>query len=252
MGQVVVSIVSHGHGAMLPALLKDLRGCPEVSQVIVTRNIPESWAGGEAAENLLLIDNPAPRGFGANHNAAFRHVDMPYFAVLNPDVRLETNPFPILLDGIRSTGAALCAPAVVNASGDLEDSARYFPTVGRLTSKMLGMQDGRVVYNLGEQARPVPWVGGMFMLFPSEDFSAVKGFDEKFFLYYEDVDLCARLWLARRRVVLCPAASVVHNARRASRKNIRHMYWHIASMARYFAKAAVWTVQGRRPGKGVK
>lgn len=252
MGPVVVSIVSHGHGAMLPALLGDLRACSEISQIIVTRNIPELWAVDEAAENLLVIDNPSPRGFGANHNAAFRHVDAPYFAVLNPDVRIGANTFSLLVDCIQSNGAALCAPAVVNVFGELEDSVRYFPTLGGLALKMLGAQDGRVVYTLGEHARPVPWVGGMFMLFRSEDFLAVKGFDEKFFLYYEDVDLCARLWLAGRRVVLCPAVSVVHDARRASRKNVRYMCWHIASVTRYFAKTAAWALQGNMPTKRVK
>lgn len=55
----------------------------------------------------------------------------------------------------------------------------------------------------------------------------------------EDVDLCARLWRSGRRVMLCPAVRVVHDARRASRRDLRHMRWHAASMARYFRKHAL-------------
>ena len=59
----------------------------------------------------------------------------------------------------------------------------------------------------------------MFMLVRSADYMAVGGFDEGFFLYYEDVDICARLWRSGRKVVICPEAIVVHDARRASRYN---------------------------------
>lgn len=83
---------------------------------------------------------------------------------------------------------------------------------------------------------------GIFMLFSAKDFRAVDGFDEKYFLYYEDVDICARLWKAGRHVLACPKALVIHEARRTSRKNFHYMQWHMMSMARYF-----WKHWGRLP-----
>jgi N-acetylglucosaminyl-diphospho-decaprenol L-rhamnosyltransferase len=80
------------------------------------------------------------------------------------------------------------------------------------------------------------WVAGMCMFFDSAVFRALKGFDEGFFLYYEDVDICARVWRSGSVVVACPAASVTHDAQRASRRQWRHMRWHAQSMARYFWK----------------
>lgn len=57
-----------------------------------------------------------------------------------------------------------------------------------------------------------------------------------YFLYYGDADICAGLWKARRRVFACPQVTVVHNAQRASRRDLRHMRWHLLSMTRYFRK----------------
>lgn len=80
------------------------------------------------------------------------------------------------------------------------------------------------------------------MLFRSEDFRRLQGFDEKFFLYYEDVDICARAWKSGMKVLACPSVSVIHDAQRASRRNLQHMKWHAASMMRYF-----WKHAGRLP-----
>lgn len=236
MHSITVSIVSHGHGTLLPALLSDLAACPEVAAVIITRNIPEPTLESVKPGWLTFIDNPQPKGFGANHNAAFRNAQTPYFAVLNPDIRFTGNPFPVLLEAVEKEGVALSAPAVLNVAGGLEDSARHFPSLIDLVLKALHRYDGRLQYVLGDPPLPAPWVAGMFMLLRSKDYAAVAGFDEGFFLYYEDVDLCARIWGSGRRVLLCPRAHVVHDARRASRRNPRHMLWHAASLARYMRK----------------
>ena len=76
------------------------------------------------------------------------------------------------------------------------------------------------------------------MLFDSEAFRALKGFDERFFLYYEDVDICARVWQSGAMAVGYAAATITHDARRASRREWQHMRWHAQSMARYFWKYA--------------
>lgn len=236
MKPVTVSIVSHGHGALLPGLLSDLATCPEIERVIITRNIPGREVAGVTPGRVLVIDNPRPKGFGANHNAAFRNSSTPYFAVINPDIRFGQNPFPALLNSMKNENVALCAPCVVNPEGELEDSARQFPTVLGLAKKILGGHDGRLQFTLGETPRSVPWIAGMFMLFRSADYAAVSGFDEGYFLYYEDVDLCARLRKSGRDLMLCPEVWVEHDARRASHSNLRHLGWHLASVVRYVLK----------------
>jgi GT2 family glycosyltransferase len=212
--------------------------CPEVTRVILTGNIPESLPEMPAAfgGSITRIENARSRGFGANHNTAFSYCDTAHFCVLNPDIRLPANPFPVLLETIEERRAALVGPAVVSSSGHLEDSVRHFPTPVSLLAKVFGGRDGRYVFHVGDPPFRPDWVGGMFMLFRAEDFRRVRGFDERFFLYYEDVDICARLWTARRQVLACPQAQVVHDAQRASHRDLRHLRWHLSSLARYLWK----------------
>jgi GT2 family glycosyltransferase len=75
----------------------------------------------------------------------------------------------------------------------------------------------------------------MFMLFRSAVFAELQGFDERYYLYYEDVDLCRRLRGRGYDVRLVPSVSATHDARRESRRSLRHLRWHIASMLCYFA-----------------
>ena len=235
---ITVSIITHGHSAMVAPLLYDLMQCPEVTRVVLTHNVPEAAVAiPEAlAAKLISLDNPVPKGFGANHNAAFRYCQTTYFCVLNPDIRLHTNPFPALLAVLKKTNAGAVAPISVNAQGVIEDSVRHFPRPHSLAAKAFRLADGRYRSKPGAESFAADWVSGMFMLFRSTDFKAVHGFDEKYFLYYEDVDICARLWKAHRRVFACPQVTVVHNAQRASRRDLRHLRWHLLSMARYFHK----------------
>ena len=220
---------------MVASLVRQLDACPEVTQIILTRNIAEPWLlqpGGK----LEVIDNKVPLGFGANHNQAFRHSRERFFCVLNPDVELADNPFPILSACLASRRAALVAPLVLSPEGIVEDSARHFPTGRSLFLKALGLADGRYPAVSGQAPFFAEWVAGMFMLFDRAAFECVAGFDEDFFLYYEDVDICVRLWTAGFSVMACPNVSIVHAAQRDSRRRPRYLRWHLASLARYFRK----------------
>ncbi len=232
---IAVSIVSHGQGDMVEKLVASLLLCHEVRQIIVTQNIPEA-VNLPVEERVQLIDNAVPRGFGANHNSAFEFCRQPFFCVLNPDITLIDNPFLTLIKVMRASGATLTAPLILSPKGRVEDSVRRFPTISSLCSKGLGGKDGRYSIALNDPSFYPEWVAGMFMLFRSESFSSLKGFDESFFLYYEDVDICVRLWKAGMRIVVCTTVSVIHDARRASRHEFQHMKWHAVSMLKYFWK----------------
>lgn len=237
---ISISIVSHDQGNLVGALLDDLAryGDPARIEVILTKNVPERlpFVAEDAPYPIRGVENVVPKGFGANHNAAFRLARGEWFCVMNPDIRLNGNPFPVLLKEIERQDAAVISPAVLSSTGQLEDSVRRFPTPLSLAGKVLGRNDGRYPFVIGDETFSADWVGGMFMLFRSEDYRRVGGFDEDFFLYYEDVDICARLWKAGRRVLACPRAQVIHDARRTSRRDLRYMRWHAASLARYLGK----------------
>lgn len=237
---ISISIVSHTQGELLDKVIEDLvRLCSGTRiEVLLTKNVPEPLPFDIAALPfpVMVIENPCPRGFGANHNAAFRCASGEFFCVMNPDIRLHENPFPTLLEEFARHSAAVVAPAVLNPAGKIDDSIRRFPTPLGLVARLLSLGDGRHPFALGDETFTAEWAAGMFMLFRAEDYRAVGGFDEGFFLYYEDVDICARLWKAGRPILACPKIQVEHDARRASRKNFRYMKWHLASMARHFLK----------------
>lgn len=232
---ITVSIVSHGHGDMVNRLVKQLLQYPEVTSVIVTRNIADT-SDLLSDERVSVIDNPLPMGFGENHNKAFRQVRSPYFLVLNPDVCFLDNPFSVLLNSFSDEAVAVCAPSIVSPVGLIEDHVRQFPSPRGLIRKLWGYDDSRVDYAPDSPPLAVPWVAGMFMLFRTDAFRDIGGFDEGYFLYYEDVDVCVRLWRDNRKVILVPRVSVAHDARRASRRSFQYMRWHAASMTRYFLK----------------
>lgn len=235
---LTISVVSHGHAALLRGCLEDLAAFPEVRRVVLTLNIPEPELDipAKLADRLVVVENAVPRGFGENHNAAFTQCETSYFCVLNPDVRCPSNPFPILIRELANQNVALVAPAVLAKNGRMEDSIRHFPHPLNLFFKALGWSDGRYSYELAAPPFPADWVAGMFMLFRAKDYRRIGGFDEKFFLYYEDVDICARLWKIGKRVLACPKAQVIHDARRASRHDFQHMGWHAGSLLRYLHK----------------
>lgn len=222
---------------MVASLLGDLSRCSGVERVVVIQNIPEDDipCPESLLPRVLLIRNAQPLGFAANHNQAFRRCETALFAVLNPDIRLTDDPFPQLALALETAGGGVIAPAVRNPDGSIEDSARYFPTPLRLLRKLMRLGDGRIT---PKSLAPldVDWVAGMFLLFPAATFRDIGGFDEDFFLYYEDVDICARLWRSGRRVILHPGVTAIHAAQRASRRKLRYMKWHLFSMVRYFGK----------------
>ncbi|HEX4329600.1 MAG TPA: glycosyltransferase family 2 protein [Burkholderiales bacterium] len=233
---LAISIVSHGHGALVEDLLRDLGEQVRVPfRIFLTLNLPEPDPPAPEALRAVLhiIRNPFPRGFGANHNAAFRLAGPGYFCVLNPDVRLKSDPFPALLAELAEVRVGVAAPAIFDAGGRPEANARRFPTPLSILRKAL-FGAPAAGYEFGAQGLAVDWVSGVFMLFSSQTYAELGGFDQRYFLYYEDVDLCARLRRAGYVTRLVPSARAIHAARYDSHRRLRYLLWHLASMLRFF------------------
>jgi GT2 family glycosyltransferase len=234
-----VSVVSHGQARLVNQFLDDLgRHCPTPVALVLTQNVdePTPFATDRVRVPVEVIVNAAPKGFGANHNAAFARCRTPFFCVANPDIRLAADPFPALLDALADGQSGVAGPLVRAPGGGVEDSARRFPTPGILIRKLL-RDRRRPDYPTDQGTIAVDWVAGMFMLFRGEAFAAVRGFDERYFLYYEDADICRRLRSAGRSVVYVPGAEVVHDARRASRRDARLALHHAASAWRFMRRS---------------
>jgi N-acetylglucosaminyl-diphospho-decaprenol L-rhamnosyltransferase len=245
---VSISVVSHAQVGMVVALLTDLKKqCGDtLFEVILTHNLPENLPFDVDAFpfRTKLITNAAAKGFGANHNQASKEATGKYFCVMNPDIRLMVNPFPALLAHLKNSTAGVIAPLVLGTEGKLEDSARPFPSPLGILRKILG--DSKPDYGIEEVPFRPDWVGGMFMLFPMHVFERLGGFDERYFLYYEDVDICARMRMRGYQVAVCADAKVIHNAQRSSHKSLKYTLWHLRSMMRFFF-SPVYRQVHRRP-----
>lgn len=144
----------------------------------------------------------------------------------------------------------LAAPCIHNPSGQLEDSARKFPTPWRIAHRVLTRRRTRD-YAAPSTALHPDWVAGMFLLLRTPVYREMGGFDEKYFLYYEDVDLCARIRLAGLDIVQLPLPGVVHDAQRASHRDPKYLRWHVGSMLRFFCSRVFMRLQWRRlTGRG--
>lgn len=229
---ITISIVSHGHGEMVGKLVTQLQKIETVSQIILTLNIPE-FLQIKNKDKLTIVHNDIPFGFGANHNKAFKLCTKAFFCVLNPDIEFVQDPFPTMLECIAQKNISLAAPIIISPSGEIEDSVRTFPTWSSLLRKLFFSFEGRWPLVMDKSVNYPDWVAGMFMLFPSSAYKEVGGFDERYFLYYEDVDICRRVRNHGYEIGLCTKVKAVHDAQRTSRKNIKFLVWHVKSMFRF-------------------
>lgn len=235
---LTLSIVSHQQIDLIKELLNDLESNSIRNiRVILTLNMFETLPFQTSSYSfpIQIIYNKIPKGFGANHNQAFENCNTPYFCVLNPDIRLQDNPFLQLIDELNKQSSALIAPKVSNPEGAVEDSVRKFPTPLSILKKIV-QKNRSADYPTNHVIVNPDWVGGMFMLFRSEAFKQIGGFDQRYFLYYEDVDICRTLHQTGNSIIYTPNTSVIHAARRTSHKKLRYLILHLTSMLRFFIK----------------
>ncbi len=245
---ITLSIVSHGQNALVNQLLEDIqRYCADRVALVLTENIPDSTplATGALTCPVERTLNNHVKGFGANHNAAFSRCRTPFFCVANPDIRLPSDPFPSLLPALADSGVAVAGPLVRSPDGRIEDSARQFPTVTSLLRKFL-VDRREPDYPTDRGPLRVDWLAGMFMLFRGDAYRSIGGFDEAYFLYYEDVDLCHRLAATGKAAVYEPRTEIIHDARRASRREPGLALHHLRSSLRF-----LWRHHLARRGSGI-
>ncbi|KQU86879.1 glycosyl transferase [Variovorax sp. Root318D1] len=238
---ITVSIVSHGQLALVLPLLEQLDRFSRAStaKVVLTINIPEpdlldgrKW--GFAVER---IENASPKGFGANHNQAFERCDTPWFLVLNPDIRFDNDVLAPLV-AQAAPDAGLLTPRILEPDKSTPEQHRAIITPLEILTRR---KPGYV--------RPaVPdWIPGLFMLFRSAAYREIGGFDERFFMYGEDFDICARTQLAGWKLQVGEDLLARHEAQRASRSSKKHLYWHVTSLLKVWSSAVFWRYLRARP-----
>lgn len=253
-GAVFVSLVSHGHGELvmesLHSLAASVSGSAVNMRVLLTFNLPEpSLQAAVQAQDwpfeVVWIHNASPLGFGANHNQAFARMaaaqgQPDWFVVMNPDIFWPSNAAGFWLGLSRwPADVGLVCPDQVDVTGLQQDFARRLMTPWGLALRVLRRALGTAPSGVAPQVDQADWVNGACMVWRGSAFAQLRGFDERYFMYCEDTDICLRLHLAGGR--MCGAGvSVVHDAQRQTGHSSRHLRWHLASLLRLWCSGAFW------------
>jgi N-acetylglucosaminyl-diphospho-decaprenol L-rhamnosyltransferase len=261
--------------------VKDVPAPSDVSAVIVSYNVRDlllkciASLRADGIEHIVVVDNASKDGsaeaarradpavdvlaldenlgFGAGANRGVARTSTPYVGILNPDLEVEPGATKALVDVLdRLPDVGIVAPRIQTPDGQLYPSVRTFPDMvdaaghaflhfvwrSNPFSRRYKMLDWD-----HDVAADVDWVAGTHLVVRRTAWDEVGGFDEGFFMYLEDVDLCWRLGRAGWRVRYEPEARVVHAIGRSTDQTpYRMIAEHHRSLLRYAGK----TTRGAR------
>jgi GT2 family glycosyltransferase len=223
-------IVNFNSGGSLARCLDSIKDHASDASVLVIDNA--STDGSElAAERwgspVVLQKNGQNVGFARAVNQGLARTNGEFVAFLNPDCELRSNVFDVLAAQLAShPECAIAGPRILDDDGGIQGSARGDPTMltglfGRttlLTRLFSGSQlaQRNVRADLVTESGEVDWVSGACMLARREALSTVDGFDERYFLYWEDADICRRLRNRGYTVRYVPHGTVTHRVGQSS------------------------------------
>ena len=259
-----VSIVLHrGNLDHLRATLAGLSvailaAVPDAHVYLIDQSLDQSYS--EAAKAVcgeilhprgvqwLYLEPNENAGYGAGHNIVLTRDLGRYHLILNPDVELPANWLAESLFFLEANPqVVLYASRGMNGRGEEEYLAKRYPTVGVLLLRAFGTEwlrnrfrkqlDHYELRDLSAEpsVQDVPLLSGCCLIAKTDALQSVNGFDERFFLYFEDYDLAMRM-RGLGRVVRAGALQFVHHGGQASKKGLRHIMWFIAGGMRFFSR----------------
>ena len=264
--QVSVLIVSYNVRSKLQRCLTSLRraaGHVLRDIVVVDNASPDASASMVAANfpDVKLIAWANNRGFSAAVNAAAARAEGDAFLLLNPDTELPAGALPRMLAALQQhPQAAAVGFRQVDAAGRFQLAVGPQPSLWsellrRTVQRRLDAGSALTGWALDRwlrSARPVPWVAGSSLLVGRTAFEEVGGFDERFFLYFEDIDFCLRLAQKGGLVYYDPSVTLLHHrgvsaataqaaAARAYRQSqVRFWSLHSGPWQHLFMRGYVW------------
>ena len=243
-----VSIVTYcpdWPGEVLP-LVEELQKVQALHRVYVVDNSPEPFAI-RVSDRVQYIHTGKNLGYGKAHNIALResiYDQVPLHLVMNSDILVKAADIDTLCAFVLSQPAVgHLMPRVVNPDGELQHLCKMLPTpldvFGRrfLPAAWMRKRNARYELHDADYSRPmnVPYLSGCFMLLRTEAVQKARLFDERYFMYPEDIDL-TRTIHRDYLTLYYPAITIVHNHKKASYQSWRMLWVHIVNMCRYFNK----------------
>lgn len=247
--EVAAVIVSYNVRDLLVQCIASLRA-DGVGHIVVVDNDSgdgSAEAARRADPDVEVIALDRNVGFGSGANLGVARTTAPYVAILNPDLEVEPGATKTLVDVLdQDPTLGIAAPRIVTPDGRLYPSARRFPDMvdaaGHAFLHFVWRSNPfsrryRMLDWDHTDAADVDWVAGTHFVVRRAAWDEVGGFDEGFFMYLEDVDLCWRLKAKGWRVRYEPAARVVHAIGRSTDQTpYRMIAEHHRSLLRYAGK----------------
>ena len=187
-------------------------------------------------------------GFGAAHNLILHKIkeNSDFHLVLNPDVFFNDSVVPNLITELKKDDdVIMIAPKVLFLNGAHQYSCRRYPSIIELVVRrfyFLKPVFKSIVYK-GEYrekdlTKPffAEYLAGCFQLYKTSEFIKLNGFDERYFLYMEDVDICKKIDIIGKKKLYYPKEEIVHILKQGSLKNINLFFNHLFSAIKYFLK----------------
>ncbi|MFW5713675.1 MAG: glycosyltransferase family 2 protein [Brevefilum sp.] len=255
MSKLAVITINHQHGAMIKKTIESLVsvGYDQHFDLFVINNLKDepttTWLK-EAVPGVRVMLNKNPRGFASNINQVIRdHPNFEYYLLLNPDVICLPGMIDKLIQTMEANlqiGAA--GPQLLDMDGAIQPSRRRFATFAVLMMRALHLDslfnrlpavDNYLMNNdTFDPVTEVDWITGAVMLLRKAALDEIGLFDERFFLYFEDEDLCCRMWQNGWKVCYIKGAQAYHAHLAEGRKKIlsKANFRHIASAFKMLAK----------------
>ncbi|MBT3293216.1 glycosyltransferase family 2 protein [Candidatus Peregrinibacteria bacterium] len=202
-------------------------------------------------ESVSIVEVPQHRGFGRGNNYASEFAKGEYFLVINPDNILEKEGLSKMVSILETDDSiGLIAPKLVYPDGTIRDSFRPFPRAFDVCIKRTPLRHlfpNRMKEYTGggivpETETDYDWIAGACFLMKSSLYKDLEGFDPRFFLFFEDIDLCRRIWDKGKRVVFSPNIIAKDGKERLSQGGLitfftkKTVRFHIKSAFQYFWK----------------
>lgn len=242
-------IVTYNSALPLAALTRSQTTLAAFSRVLVVDNASSDDTRLVAQAAGLEVKQLARNvGFGAAANVGIAETSGEFVTLLNPDIELlNSGSIDMLCGHFTDPRVAIVAPALVLPHGEIQDSARVVPTPGNLVWRRVRQRRAGALDS--EDPTDVAWVVGAMMVLRRAAFEQVDGFDARYHVYFEDVDLCVRLRRAGWLVRLDPTVTLGHQHAAASRKSL--MGWstrqHIRSAAMFYSRFPRFLVSAGKP-----
>lgn len=218
-------------------------------EVIVLDNASKSLCGiTEDFPQVRIIRNNTNRGFAKANNQGLKSATGSYILFLNPDTEIRKGSLENMLKFIRqNVDIGVVGPKLIYPDGTLQLSCRRFYSLRAILMKRIPLArrlfnrrilDGHLMLEDGyDSIKEVDWLIGACLMIPRDLLNKIRGFDEGYRLYFEDVDLCYRIKKQGLRIVYYPDSTVIHHHRRDSAKGLSlKTVCHIFSSVRFFIK----------------